>query len=117
VRLSEKTNKKSDQKGEKKMAKKAEEKTMYGGFDPKSIGEETLKFMKASFDATFDNVVKVQDLNDKMLKELIEKGQDVQAEAVSMVNEFVDNAKKGRDDYKKAMEEGFKKAGELLKTE
>ena len=86
-------------------------------FDPKNMGDDFLNFMKSSFDATFDNVVKIQDLNEKMLKDLLDKGKEGQDEAGKMVNDFIDNAKKGRDEYKKVMEDGFKKVEDMLKTE
>jgi len=86
-------------------------------FDPKNAGADMLKFMKSSFDATFDNVVKIQDLNEKMFKDMIGKGSEMQTEGMAMVNDFIENAKKGRDDYKKVMEDGFKKVEETLTAE
>lgn len=93
------------------------EKTGFAGFDPYTVSENVLKFMKSSFDATFDNVVKIQDLNEKMLKDMLEKGKGMQADAVKMVNDFIENAKKGRDAYQKVMEDGFKNMKEMQKTE
>jgi len=86
-------------------------------FDPKNAGADMLKFMKSSFDATFDNVVKIQDLNEKMFKDMIGKGSEMQTDGMAMVNDFIENAKKGRDDYKKVMEDGFKKVEETLTAE
>ena len=85
-------------------------------YDPAKMCGDFCKFMKSSFDATFDNVVKIQDLNEKMLKDMAAKGKDMQEEGAKMIDEFLENAKKGRDEYKKVMEEGFKKMEEMLKN-
>lgn len=83
-------------------------------FDPKSTGEEVLKFMKSSFDASFDNVVKVQDLNEKMLNEMIQKGEAVQKDTMKMVQDFAAQAKQERDKYRQAVEDGFKRMQQML---
>jgi hypothetical protein len=97
--------------------KTMEEKKTGVDFDPKSMGEEVLKFMKSSFEATFDNVIKIQDLNEKMLKEMAEKGKEMQSETAKAVEDFIENSKKGRDDYRKVVEDGFKRMEEMLKEE
>jgi len=86
------------------------------GMDPKAMGDDVLQFMKSSFDATFDNLVKIQDLNENMLKEMIDKGEAVQKDSTKMVQDFMTQAKKERDKYRQAMEDGFKNVEHLLKT-
>ncbi len=86
-------------------------------FDPKSASDEMMKLMKNSFEASFDNVTKVQDMNEKMLKEIIQQSKSVQDDALKMVNDFIANAKKGQDTYRKAMEDGFKKVEQMLKAQ
>ena len=89
----------------------------FAGFDPKTVSEDVLKMMKLSFDTTFDNMVKIQDLNDKILKDMLKKSSEVQTDAVKMVNDFIENAKKGRDEYRKVVDNGFNKIEEVLKME
>ncbi len=84
--------------------------------DPKKVSEDMLKLMKSSFEATFDNVIKVQDMNEKVFKDMLEKSKEMGDDAVKMVNDFIENAKKGRDEYRKATEDGFKKIEDMLKT-
>ncbi len=86
-------------------------------FDPKSASDEMLRLMKNSFEASFDNVTKVQHMNEKMLKEIIQQSKSVQDDALKMVNDFIANAKKGQDAYRKAMEDGFKKVEEMFKAQ
>ncbi len=89
----------------------------FAGFDPKTVSEDVLKMMKLSFDTTFDNMVKIQDLNDKILKDMLKKSSEVQTDAVKMVNDFIENAKKGRDEYRKIIEDGYKSVSEILKVQ
>lgn len=85
------------------------------GMDPKEVGEDVLRFMKSSFDATFDNLVKIQDLNERMLNEMIKRGETVQKDSMKMVQDFLAQAKQERDKYKQAVESGFKNVEQLLK--
>jgi hypothetical protein len=91
-----------------------EVKGMFGGFDPTMMIEDVLKLMRFSFDVAFDNVMKVQDFNMKMLKDMLEKSKDVQADTVQTVSDFIEDARKGRDEYKKMITEGLEKVGEMI---
>ena len=93
------------------------EKTGFDGFGTKAATEQFLKLMRSSFDATFENVVKIQTMNEKMLKDMIAKGKELQTDGVKAVDEFIANANKGRDEYKKAVEEGFKKVEQMMKSD
>jgi len=97
-------------KGERKM----EEKGIFGGFDPSMMTDDVLKLIRFSFDVAFDNVVKVQDFNVKILKDMLEKSKDVQSDTVKVVSDFIESAKKGRDEYKKMISDGLDKVGEIL---
>jgi len=46
--------------------------------------DDVLKLIRFSFDVAFDNVVKVQDFNVKILKDMLEKGKDVQSDTVKV---------------------------------
>jgi len=91
-----------------------EEKGMFGGFDPTMMIEDVLKLMRFSFDVAFDNVTKVQDFNVKLLKDMLEKSKDFQADAVQAMSDFIESARKGRDEYKKTITEGLEKVGGIL---
>jgi hypothetical protein len=86
-----------------------EEKGMFGGFDPTMMIEDVLKLMRFSFDVAFDNVMKVQDFNVKLLKDMLEKSKDVQADTLNMVFELIESVGKVRDEYKKMITEGLDK--------
>jgi hypothetical protein len=88
--------------------------TGFVNFDLKNAANDALKLTKSCFDMTFATIVKIQDLGEKMVRETVELGKGMQADAVKMVDLSIDNAKKGRIEYKKAVEESFKKAEELF---
>ena len=81
-----------------------------------SASEDILKFMKSAFDATFENVVKIQSMNEKGIREMVEKAKELQGDSMRVVDEFVANACKGQAEYKKAVDEGFKKVEDLIKA-
>ena len=86
----------------------------FTGFDVKNVSEDVAKFIRVSLDTTFDNVAKLQEFNEKIVRDTIEAGKKVQAEAEKIVNEFIGNSKKGWDEYRKVVETGFKQAEELV---
>jgi len=102
-----------EEKG-KDIYKKMEEKGMFGGFDPTMMIEDILKLMRFSFDVAFDNAMKVQNFNLKLLEDMLEKSKDVQADTLNMVSELIESVRKGRDDYKKMITEGLEKVGGML---
>jgi hypothetical protein len=93
------------------------EATNYAGFDMKTVSENVLKAVKFSLDTTFDNVSKVQDFNDKIVKEMISANKQIQAGTEKMMGEWFVNGKKGLDEYRKVVEEGYKRFEELLTTQ
>ena len=113
VRDSRKKQSNPIKRGEGKMAMETLGMDVKTDFDPKNVGKDILRFMKSSFDATFDNAAKIQDLNERMLKNVIEVGKEMQADAVKMVDVLSENAKKGRDEYRKVLEEGLKRVEEI----
>jgi len=92
------------------------EATNYPGFDVKTVSENVLKAVKFSLDTTFDNVSKVQEFNDKIVKEMINANKQIQAGTEKIMGEWLANGKKGLDEYRKVVEEGYKRFEELMTT-
>ncbi|MGD0281476.1 MAG: hypothetical protein ABSB95_03845 [Dissulfurispiraceae bacterium] len=97
-------------KGERIM----ETKKGFANFDTQNMNENILKMIKFSLDTTFDNITKVQEFNDKIIKDMIKTNKQIQTDAEKIVGEWVEEGKKGWDEYKKVMEDGYKKVEELL---
>jgi hypothetical protein len=87
--------------------------------EQKMMGQEMLneviKYVKATYETMTDNLIKVQDQGEKILKESIQKTKDLQADGEKVLNEFIENAKKGRNEFKKMMDDGFKKVEDMMK--
>ena len=98
------------QKGDQTM----EQKTVFAGFDMRTVSEDVVKLMKFSLDTTFDSVAKIQDFNAKIMKDMIDMNKKVYTDAEKIVNEFVDNGKKGVAEYKKVVAGGLNKVEELI---
>jgi hypothetical protein len=88
--------------------------TGFAGFDMKNVSENFLRMMKYSLDTTFDGLAKIQEFNDKMVKDTITTSKQIQADAEKIVVEWSENSKKGWDEYRKVVEKGFKQAEELI---
>jgi len=91
-----------------------ETKKGFANFDTQNMNENILKMIKFSLDTTFDNITKVQEFNDKIIKDMIKTNKQIQTDAEKIVGEWVEEGKKGWDEYKKVMEDGYKKVEELL---
>jgi len=92
---------------------------VFGGIPTKAFtdaGEEMLKFMKSTFDATFENVAKIQSMNERVLREMIEKGKELQGDGNRVLEEFIEKAHRGQSEYKKTIDDGFKKLEDLMKA-
>jgi hypothetical protein len=87
--------------------------TGFAGFDTKNVGENFFKMMKYSLDTTFDSLAKIQEFNDKIVKDTITASRQIQADAEKIVVGWSENSKKGWDEYRKIVEKGFKQAEEL----
>ncbi len=85
--------------------------TGFTGFDAKNVSENVLKMIKYSFDTTFDSITKIQEFNDKIVKDM---NKQIQANAEKIVSEWSENSKKGWDEYRNVVEKGFKQAEELI---
>jgi hypothetical protein len=95
-------------KGDPAMETK-ETKTGFAGFDTQNVNENFLKMLKFSVDSTFDGLAKIQEFNDKVVKDMMKTSKQIQAETEKIVGEWTENGKKGLDEYRKVVEEGYKK--------
>lgn len=94
-----------------------EEKKGFAGFEIKHVSEDVLKMMKFSLDTTFETVTKIQDFNEKIVKEMIKTNEQIQGNAEEILDEWIENGKKGIVEYRKAVGEGFKKVEEFLQSQ
>ena len=91
-----------------------EEKRGFANFDTQTVNENVLKMMKFSLDTTFDSLTKVQEFNDKIIRDMINTNKQIQTDTEKIVGEWIENGKKGWDEYRKVVEDGYKKFEGLL---
>lgn len=78
------------------------------------IAKQTLNFQKTIFDNSFNAMIMVQDQSEKMLNGYLDKLPWVTEESKKSLQSSIDMAKQARNDFKKAVEDGFVKFEELL---
>ncbi|HET6513692.1 MAG TPA: hypothetical protein VFG09_00910 [Thermodesulfovibrionales bacterium] len=93
-----------------------EAKTGFAGFDIKSVNENALKMVKFSLDTAFDSVTRIQELNDRLVGEMINANKQILAGAEKIMGDWIENGRKGWEEYRKVMQEGFLKMEERLKV-
>ena len=76
--------------------------------------KQTLSFQKTIFTNSYNAMVLAQDQTEKMLNSYIEKLPLTTDEGKKSLVSSVEMSKKARDDFKKAVDEGYAKFEEML---
>ncbi len=82
--------------------------------ESKKIAKQMVEFQKATFSNAFTALVMVQDQTEAMFKSLMSQVPGMPEEGRKMVQEWADAYKKGRETYKKAVDDGFDKLDSFL---
>ena len=77
--------------------------------EPGTIAKQTIAFQKTLFENSFNAMKMVQDQTEKMLNTFLGQLSWVPDEGKKAIGESVDFYKKAREDFKKAVDEGFAK--------
>jgi polyhydroxyalkanoate synthesis regulator phasin len=75
---------------------------------PQMIAKQIIDFNKAAFDNTFDTIKILQDNTEKTVKEFVEKATFFPDEGKKVIIDWVETCKKGRTDFKSAIDDNFK---------
>jgi hypothetical protein len=78
------------------------------------IMKQMIGFQKALFDNTFSAVIVMQDNSEKMMNGFLKEIPWVTEEAKKPLNDSLAFIKKARDDYKKAIDQGFDQLEKLV---
>ena len=84
--------------------------------DQKEIMKQMINFNKATFDNTFNAMVMLQDQTEKMANTFISQATWLPEEGKKVVNEWLSAYKKGREDFKKVVDDNFKKVEDFFAT-
>jgi hypothetical protein len=77
--------------------------------DPKQITKQMIQFNKTAFDNTFDAMTVLQEQTEKMVAMYLDQAPLVPAEGKKAINDWLKAYKKGRVDFKAAVDENYKK--------
>jgi hypothetical protein len=81
---------------------------------PKMIAKQIIDFNKASFDNTFDTITAVQDHTEKMVELFLETATIFPEDGKKVISDWVKAYKKGRIDFKSAIDDSFKTVEEFF---
>ncbi len=78
------------------------------------IAKQMIDFQKATFDNTFNAMTMLQDQTEKMVNMFLEQATWLPDQGKKALNEWVQAFKKGREDFKKAVDESFRKVDDFF---
>lgn len=84
--------------------------------DPKQIAKQMISFNKTAFDNTFDAMIVLQEQTEKMVVMYLDQAPLVPAEGKKAINDWLKAYKKGRVDFRAAVDENYKKVEEFFKS-
>lgn len=84
--------------------------------DRKQFLKQAVDFQKSSFNNGFDAVNIVQEQTEKITGTFIEQASWIPEEGKKAMAQWVEMYKKGRDEFRKAVDEGFNRVDEYFKT-
>jgi polyhydroxyalkanoate synthesis regulator phasin len=82
--------------------------------DQKQILKQMIDFNKAAFDNTFNAMVLLQEQSEKMSNTVLEQATWLPEEGKKAITDWIKAYKKGREDFKKAVDENFKKVEDFF---
>ncbi len=85
--------------------------------DTKTMQKTIMEGMRTGMLMTFDAMNSVQEQMEKTWKTLLEQGGELQKEGEKVMQEWLDNMRKGREEFRRNLEEGLRKMDELLGQE
>ena len=82
--------------------------------EPKLIAKQMINFQKTTFDNAFQAVVVLQNQTEKMTNNMLEQTVWLPKEGRKAIDEWVKAYKKGRENFKKSVDDNFKKVEDLF---
>ena len=82
--------------------------------DPKQIAKQMSQFNKAAFDNTFSAMTVLQEQMEKMVNNYLEQSPWMPAEGKKAVMDWIKAYKGGREDFKAAVNDNYKKVEDFF---
>jgi polyhydroxyalkanoate synthesis regulator phasin len=77
--------------------------------EPKQIQKQMVDFNKKAFDASFEAMAAMQEQTEKMVSTMMQQSQFFPDEGKKLITDSLKTYKKGREEFKAAADENFKK--------
>jgi hypothetical protein len=84
---------------------------------PETLAKQMIHFQKASFDNAFNAAAMIQDQTERWLNTLMEQSTWLPAEGRRVADEWVQVCKRGRNDLKTIVDEGYDKVAAMFNAE
>lgn len=84
--------------------------------DQKQFVKQMIDFHKTSFDNSFNAMVMLQEQTEKMVNTVLDQATWLPDDGKNVLSQWIGAYKKGRDDFKKAVDENFKKVEDYFST-
>jgi polyhydroxyalkanoate synthesis regulator phasin len=78
------------------------------------FAKQMIDFYKSTFDNSFNAMVMLQEQTEKTMKTALDQATWLPAEGKKVVDEWVKAYKQGREEFKKALDENFKKVDDFF---
>jgi hypothetical protein len=82
--------------------------------DQKQIFRQMVEFNKGAFNNVFNSMVMIQDQNETLANTILNQATWMPEEGKKAIREWADAFKKGREEYKKTVDQAFQKVEEFL---
>jgi polyhydroxyalkanoate synthesis regulator phasin len=82
--------------------------------DPQKMTKQMLDFYKTTFENSFNAMVMLQEQTEKVVNTFVDQATWLPDEGKGILNEWVKTFKKAREDFKKSVDEGFKKVADYF---
>jgi len=82
--------------------------------EPIKMARQMIEFNKSSFDNSFNAIVLMQEQTEKMVGSFLDQATWIPEEGRKVLTEWIAAYKKGRDEYKKVVNDSFKKVEEFF---
>ena len=84
--------------------------------DSAKIAKEMIDFQKTTFDNTFNAMIMFQEQTERMANTILDQATWLPEEGKKAINDWVKSYKKGREDFKKVVDDNFKKVEDFFSS-
>jgi polyhydroxyalkanoate synthesis regulator phasin len=82
--------------------------------EQKQIVRQMMEFNKKAFDNSFSAMSELQDQTEKLMMNFLDKAEWVPEEGKKVMQDWIANYKKSRNDFKAAADDGYRKVAEFF---